>query len=339
MIILTYIIYYFLIAKMTKINSSQHNVVPVNGAEKSQIKSETKAPDKNQEKAPEIKDKMALSNTRTDKNISENIKLFDKNEDKSSGNGWKIKSVHLNAGYVVDNNVIHTGPMRIVNPEYNTDVTITGYKQIDRKNWSNINPLSGDRFAPDEPQFNLGVNMTFENNFGIELDGKHNKIIMDGYDQMVHFEGTINGQQVNGDAPLNSFVNKHENTFGNMQISALGTYTFDLPAPANHRFSFITKAGPSLVTTNTHSIIKKPDGSTDDGTSKLSVAGFGGIVENGFRYQFGPKVGQLGIEATHSLSYLNYSSYPMVGGYTANHSALYNSFAVKLTVGLAGNKN
>lgn len=268
--------------------------------------------------------------------IAPEIKLFETPTNKSDKNPWHVKSVHLNMGYVLDNQVIHTGPMHISNPATGTDVTIRGYQQIDRKNWEYLD-FDG-RFAPDEPQFNLGVNMTFENNFGLELDGKHNKIIMNGYDQPVHFKGTINGQEVDGVAPLNSFMEQHEQTFGNMQISTLGTYTFDLPAPANHKFSFITKAGPSLVTANSRARFKGPDGNFDGGTSSLKVAGYGGILENGLRYQFGPKTGRLGLELTHSLSALNYASYEMPGGYHGKHTAVYNSFALKATVGLHGNK-
>ncbi len=264
------------------------------------------------------------------------IKLFDTPPNESKSNGWKLKSVHMNMGYVLDNNVIHTGPMHIRNSSNGTDVKITGAQQIDRKNWEYLD-FEG-RFAPDEPQFNLGFNATFANNFGVELDAKHNKIIMNGYEQPVHFEGTINGEAVNGSAPLNSFMQQHEQTFGNMQISTLGTYTFDLPAPKNHKFSLITKAGPSLVTTNTRVQLKQPDGSFDGGTSNLQLTGYGAMVENGLRYQFGPKAGRLGLELTHSLSALSYSNYEMVGGYTGSHSAVYNSFALKATIGLHGNK-
>lgn len=321
---------------MMKINSSQNNVFINDNDDKTKPKKEeNKVQNTNTE--PVIKNdsldiKSSKSNTKTDP-----IKIFDDKEPKSS-NPWKIKSVHMNYGYIIDTDVMHTGKMRLVNQQNNTDLTITGYKQEDRKNFEYLQIKKGQRFAPDEPQFNVGFNAQFENNFGIELDGKHNKVIMDGYDQNVHFEGTMNGQQVNMDAPLKTFVQQHENTYGNMQISALGTYNVDLPAPKNHKFSFITKAGPSLITTTTHSRIQNPDGSFDGGTSKIQVSGYGGIVENGLRYQFGPKVGRLGVEATHSLSYLNYSSYGLVGGTTASHSAAYNTFSVKLTMGLYGNK-
>ncbi|MFN8576035.1 MAG: hypothetical protein U0354_04190 [Candidatus Sericytochromatia bacterium] len=319
-----------------KVNSGQANVFINDNDDKTKPKKEdNKAQSTNKE--PVIKNdsldiKSSKSNTKT-----EPIKIFDDKEPKSS-NPWKVKSVHMNYGYIIDTDIMHTGKMRLVNEQNNTDLTITGYKQEDRKNFEYLQIKKGQRFAPDEPQFNVGFNAQFENNFGIELDGKHNKIIMDGYDQTVHFKGTMNGQDVDMDAPLKTFVQQHENTYGNMQISALGTYNFDLPAPKNHKFSFITKAGPSLITTTTHSRIQNPDGSFDGGTSKIQVSGYGGIVENGLRYQFGPKVGRLGVEATHSLSYLNYSSYGLVGGTTASHSAVYNTFAVKLTMGLYGNK-
>jgi hypothetical protein len=233
--------------------------------------------------------------------VSLDYPWYEKVTDDSLTQGDFINSCPLViSSFLPKEGVTHTGPMRIVNENNGTDLTITGYKQIDRKNWEDISLRKGQRFAPDEPQFNLGVNCTFENNFGIELDAKHNKIIMDGYDQNVHFKGMMNGTYVDEDTPLNTFIQQHENTFGNMQISALGTYTFDLPAPSNNRFSFITKLGPSLVTTNTHSIIKNPSGGFDNGTSSLSVAGYGGILENGLRYQFGPKTGRLGVEVTHS---------------------------------------
>lgn len=285
-------------------------------------------------------DNLNLSNTKNNSKTYDvnNIFANDKDDKKTSGNGWKIKTVHLNAGYMLDNNVIHTGPMKIVNQQNGTDLTITGYNQKDRKNWEYLSIKEGQRFAPDEPQFNLGVNATFENNFGVEIDAKHNKIIMDGYDQTVHMKGMMNGTPVDYDAPLKTFMDQHENTYGNMQISALGTYNFDLPAPANHKFSFITKAGPSAIITTTHSHVKNPSGQFDVGTSPMQVSGYGGILENGLRYQLGPKAGRAGVELTHSISYLNYSSYGLVGGYNASHSAVYNTVAVKLTVGLSGNK-
>jgi hypothetical protein len=266
--------------------------------------------------------------------------VFSAQNDDKKPNGWKVKAVSLNAGYLIKNDVIANGPMHIVNPNTGTDVKITNYKQVERTSWDYLTLKNGTRFAPDEPQFDLGVNVTFENNFGVELDLKHNKIIMDGYDQTVHFDGMMNGTYVNQDAPLNSFIGQHENTYGNGQISLMGTYTFDLPAPADHKFSFITKAGPSIITTATNSWIKNPnaEGGYDQGNTAMNLAGFGGILENGLRYQFGPNAGRLGLELTHSISYINYASYPMVGGYTGSHSAVDNAFALKLTVGLYGNK-
>lgn len=322
-----------------KINSNQGNVfVTDNNDDKNKPK--PKKEDKTQpEKNPIVleNDKVNFSSSAKKNSTSDPVKIFDDKEPKSS-NPWKLKSVHMNYGYIVDTDIINTGKMKLVNQQNGTDLTITGYKQEDRKNFEYLQIKKGQRFAPDEPQFNVGFNAQFENNFGIELDGKHNKVIMGDYDQTVHFKGTMNGQYVDMDAPLKTFVQQHENTYGNMQISALGTYNFDLPAPKNHKFSFITKAGPSLITTTTHSRIQNPDGSFDGGTSKMQLSGYGGIVENGLRYQFGPKMGRLGVEATHSLSYLNYSSYGLVGGTTASHSATYNTFAVKLTMGLYGNK-
>lgn len=324
---------------MVKINNSQTGLPITGNDDKNKTKPENNI--KTEQKTPSVLEKDKLNFTtglKNNKPDSDNLNVFGDKGDNKKPNGWKVKTVSANFGYVVDNNVIHTGPMKIVNEKNGTDLTITGYKQVDRKNWENINPLSGHRFAPDEPQFNLGVNVGFENNFGVELDAKHNKIIMDGYDQNVHFEGMMNGKYVNETAPLNTFMQQHENTFGNMQISTLGTYKVDLPAPKDHKFSFITKLGPSLVTTNTHSRVKNPSGEFDNGTSKFAIAGYGGIAENGLRYQFGPKVGRLGVEATHSISYLNYANYSLVGGSTASHSAVYNSFAVKLTMGISGNK-
>lgn len=277
-------------------------------------------------------------NTKSDNSTNKTVKLFEETDPPKNDNPWKIKTVHFNAGYVLDNNVIHSGPMNIKNQAQGTDVTITGYKQIDRKNWENLTMKDGSRFAPDEPQFILGFNATFENNFGIEIDGKHNKIIMDGYDQNVNFSGTINGEQVNTTAPLNSYMQQHEQTFGNMQISTLGTYTFDLPSPKNHKLSFITKAGPSLITTNTKSTLKQPDGSFEHSVSPLKVAGFGATVENGIRYQMGPKVKGLGLELTHSMSYMNYSNYPMVNGTVGNHDAVYSTVSLKATVNIFDRK-
>jgi len=284
------------------------------------------------------KDELNFSKSKNNEPPFGEKNVFSDTDPEKKGNGWKIKSVHFNYGYVLDNDVIHNSPMRISNPEQGTDLTITGYHQIDRKNWENLTMKDGSRFAPDEPQFIMAFNATFENNFGIELDGKHNKIIMDGYDQNVHFSGTMNGSAINQTAPLNTYMQQHEQTFGNMQISALGTYTFDLPSPGNHKFSFITKAGPSIITTNTKSTLKQPDGTFAHSVSPLVVAGYGGTVENGIRYQFGPKVKGLGLELTHSMSYLNYTNYPMVNGTTGSHSAVYNTVALKATVNLFGNK-
>jgi len=272
------------------------------------------------------------------------IQLFEQDGESKSGKaqdngtGWKVKSVHLNLGYVLDNQILHTGPMRLKNAEQGTDLTLSGYEQTDRKNWEYLQIKPGQRFAPDEPQFNLGVNLGFENGFGLELDAKHNKIIMAGYEQDVHFSGTLHGEAIDETRPLNSFMAQHEQTLGNLQLSALGSYSFELPAPAQHRFSFITKAGPSLITTNTRFQVKGPDGELQGGTSGLQVAGYGASIENGLRYQLGPKAGRLGLELTHALSYLNYAKYETVNGYTGSHSALYSGLTLKATVGLHGNK-
>lgn len=268
------------------------------------------------------------------------IELFDHAEQapKPPAKGWQIKSAHLNLGYVLDNQVLHTGPMHISQPENGTDVEISGYQQTDRKNWEYLKIQKGQRFAPDEPQFNLGVNLGFANNFGVEVDAKHNKIIMDGYDQIVHMKGTLNGEAIDADVPLNSFMQQHEQTLGNLQLSALATHSFDLPAPGQHRFSWITKAGPSLITANTRTRFKGPDGQFSGGTSNLQCVGYGATVENGLRYQFGPKLGHLGLELSHSLSYLNYAHYGMVNGYSGQHSALYSTVALKATVDLYHSK-
>jgi hypothetical protein len=322
---------------MCRITNSSGNI-PVTDNDKIIKDKKENTPEVKQEPAL-TKDNLNLNKVPQDNKFnSENIKLFDNEKSDAKPNGWKVKTVHFNAGYIIDNNVIQNSPMHVVNEKYGTDLMITNYHQIDRKNFESISFKPGERFAPDEPQFNLGVNVTFENNFGLELDGKHNKIIMDGYDQVVHFEGMMNGKYVNEDAPLNSYMAQQEHTYGNMQLNLLGTYTFDLPAPANHKFSFITKAGPSLITVASHSWIKNPDGQFEGGETKLNVAGYGGMIENGLRYQLGPNMGRLGIEATHSLSYVNYATYGMIGGYTGSNSAVYSTFAVKLTVGLSGNK-
>ena len=283
-------------------------------------------------------DQLNLNATKSSAQPSPSIKLFETDETGPEKKGWQVKTVHLNYGYVLDNQVLHTGPMRIQNSELGTDVSISGAQQVDRKNWEYLKIQKGQRFAPDEPQFNVGVNLGFANGFGVEVDAKHNKIIMDGYDQNVEFDGQINGAEVHHTAPLNSFMQQHEQTLGNLQLSALGTYSFDLPAPGRHRFSLISKAGPSLITSNTRSQFKGPNGEFSGGTSKLQVVGYGVTLENGLRYQFGPKLAQLGLELTHGLSYLNYAGYDMVNGYSGSHDALYSSFALKATIGLHGNK-
>lgn len=269
----------------------------------------------------------------------ESLALFDSGEtDARTGRDGAIKSVHINLGYVLDNQVLHAGPMRLQHAERGSDFEISGYQQTDRKNWEYLSFKPGQRFAPDEPQFNVGVGIGFAHGLGVELDAKHNKIIMDGYEQEVHFEGTLNGSAIDESGPLNQVMQQHEQTLGNMQISALGTYTFDLPAPGRHRFSWVTKAGPSLITTNTRTRILDPDGEFSGGTSKFQAVGYGAMLENGLRYQFGPKLAQLGLELSHSLSYLNYANYQSVDGYTGSHQAVYSGVALKATVGLFGNR-
>lgn len=287
---------------------------------------------------PLKQDQLQTQTTAADQPIIPRINLFDSETDPAPQKGWKVKSVHMNVGYVLDNNVVHTGPMHLKNAEKGSDLTISDYDQVDRKNWEYLKIEKGQRFAPDEPQFNLGVNVTFANNFGIEVDAKHNKIIMDGYDQTVTVDGTFNGEAIHGEMPLNTVMQQHEQTLGNLQLSALATHTFELPAPANHRFSFISKAGPSLITSNTRSQIREPNGEFAGGTNKIELVGYGATVENGLRYQFGPRVGQLGLEFTHALSYLNYANYNMVNGYSGSHDAVYNAFTLKATIGLHGNK-
>ncbi|PIQ29164.1 hypothetical protein COW36_17765 [bacterium (Candidatus Blackallbacteria) CG17_big_fil_post_rev_8_21_14_2_50_48_46] len=252
-------------------------------------------------------------------------------EPQHSKNPWKITSMHVNAGYIVKNDILHTGPMQIQNPGTGTDLTITGLEQKERTSFEYLQIKKGQRFAPDEPQFNLGVNLGFENKFGLELDLKHNKITAAGYDQVVHFEGQMNGEEVNTDAPLNTYLRQHEQTFGNMEISLLGTRSFDLPAPANHRFSFITKAGPSLQTSTTRTALLNPQGEFEQTTSPLGVAGYGFELENALRYELGPKAGRLGLEVGHAFSYLNYARYSTVGGGTGSHDALASQWTVKLT--------
>lgn len=282
-------------------------------------------------------DQLHMQTTGSAASAMKEIALFDK-PNSGSDKPWQVKTVHVNMGYVLDNQVIHSGPMRIQNAANGTDLTISDYQQADRKNWEYLKIEKGQRFAPDEPQFNVGVNMTFNNKFGVEVDAKHNKITMAGYDQEVRFDGQLNGEEIHQTAPLNTVMRQHEQTLGNMQISALATYTFDLPAPGNHKLSWITKAGPSLITTNTRTQIKGPGGEFEGGTGSLELSGYGATLENGLRYQFGPKVAQLGLELSHSLSYLNYANYQSAGGYSGSHSAINSSVALKATIGLYGNK-
>ena len=264
----------------------------------------------------------------------EPVKFFDapaaSGSNKEKDSPWKIKSVHINAGYIANQNIIHTGPMHIKNDQYNTDVHISGIKQVPRYNWSNIDPTSGDRFAPDEPQNVLGVNIEFANKFGLELDAKHNKVIVGDYNQIVHFDGMINGTYVNQDAPLNTFMQQHEQTYGNEQVSCLATRTFDLPAPGNHRFAYIVKAGPSMIITTSRTSVLNGD-HFDQTTSGFGVAGWGATVENGLRYEFGPKLGRAGLEVAYALSYLDYCNYPVVGGGTGSHNAVAGQLTVKLS--------
>ena len=245
-------------------------------------------------------------------------------------NPWKITSVRPKAGYIVNQQVLHTGTMQIRNPQFGTDVAISGIHQAARYNWSNINPLSGDRFAPDEPQNVLGVELEFANKFGLELEAKHNKIIVDDYNQTVHFQGTINGQSVDHDAPLNTFMQQHEQTYGNEQVSCLATRSFDLPAPRNHRLAYTVKAGPSLIITTTRTSVLNGN-QFDQTTSGFGVAGWGATVENALRYELGPKMGRMGVEVAYGLSYLDYSHYDVVGGGTGSHDAVNGQLTVKLT--------
>lgn len=329
---------------MSQIHTSSGQVHPISPSpaqspqkpETPQASTPLKTAEQPQSPAPK-QDLLQTQTQAANKPIIPQINLFSE-PNKEPQKGWKVKSVHMNVGYVLDNNIVHSGPMHLKNAEKGSDLTISHYNQVDRKNWEYLKIEKGQRFAPDEPQFNLGVNMTFANNFGIEVDAKHNKIIMDGYDQTVDIDGTFNGEAIHGSMPLNTVMQQHEQTLGNLQLSALATHTFDLPAPANHRFSLISKAGPSLITSNTRSQIREPNGEFAGGTNKLEMVGYGAMVENGLRYQFGPKVGQLGLEFTHALSYLNYANYDMVNGYSGSHDAIYNAFTLKATVGLYGNK-
>lgn len=262
----------------------------------------------------------------------EPVKFFDapKEPGESKEGPWTVKRMHINAGYIANHNIMHTGTMHIKNEQHNTDVQISGIKQVPRYNWEYLEPTSGSRFAPDEPQFIIGVNMEFANKFGFELDAKHNKVIVGDYSQPVHFEGMLNGEYINQDAPLNTFMQQHEQTYGNMQISFLGTRNFDLPAPKNHRFSYILKAGPSLiVSANRTSVLNGSQ--IEQTTSPICVVGGGATVENGLRYEFGPKLGRMGVEVAYGLSYLNYAKYPVVGGGTGSHDAVAGQFSVKLS--------
>lgn len=249
-----------------------------------------------------------------------------------------IKSFYLKAGYIAKNNVLFTGPMHIRNDAYGTDLTISGAQQIERGSWSYVDPTKvftgQQKFRPDEPQFNIGLGVRFNNNFGLELDAKHYKVIMDGYDQNVHFEGMMNGQYVNMDAPLNTFMAQHEQTLGNMNITLAPTYTVDLVDRGLHNLSFTTKLGPSLITTNTRSNFKTPDGEWEQQTSGLEVVGFGALMENEIEY----KVGRVGLAVGHSLSALNYKSYTYGAGGTGSHKALNSAFTVKATVDIFRNK-
>lgn len=307
---------------MVKINSTSNiNKVEIPKNPEKEIQNKETV----QDKAELKKDSFSSDKNLENKGIEANkVNLFP--QEKEESRGFKVKSMNIYYG-VMPWNSYGNSNIHIKQPGLDTDVVISGVKHDQRTSMSYL--AGKPRFAPDEPQFDAGVGVQFENKFGIDLNLKHNKIITDGYDQEVHFKGKIHGQQIDETAPLNSFINHYELTKGNTQISLQGTYTVDLPAPKNHKFSFITKAGPSAIVSYSRAEMKTPDGNFERNMSSLNLVGFGGIIENGLRYELPKSMGRVSVELSHSLSYLNFTNYPVLEG-TGSHSQFANQFSIKL---------
>lgn len=247
-------------------------------------------------------------------------------EDPKENKPWGLKSMNIFYGFMPMNRYSNSN-IHIMQPSLGTDVTISGVQHDQRTSHTYL--YGKPRFSPDEPQFDAGVDFQFNNGYGFGLDVKHNKIITAGYDQEVHFKGTIHGQAIDERAPLNSFMDHFEMTKGNHQITPYFSKSFDLPAPRNHRFSFHTRLGPSAIVSYSRTSIKNPDGQFEKELHPFQLVGFGGQIENALRYETGPKLGRISVEVSHGLSYLNFSNYQVMHG-TGSHSQVASQFAVKI---------
>ena len=225
-----------------------------------------------------------------------------KTDSPPAANPWHLKSMNVRYGLMY-----HVGyansDIRLQNASRGTDVTLHNVAAHNRLSASYLYSMPNGFPQPDEPQYEAGISGKFENNWGFEVNIKHNKyVVMTGEDpdQQVHMTGTIEGRPVDEVRSLKGYLPEYQITDGLNQFSFMATRSFNLPHPKKDSFTYNVKAGPSVLMPFVKSTIINGDGteSHQEGPYKFG-AGFGGQIEQSLRYDFR---NQVSLEVTHGIS-------------------------------------
>lgn len=253
-------------------------------------------------------------------------------EVKSTPNPWRVRSINFDYGLMFDVRYSKSD-IHIRRPEHGTDAVLRDVPAYDRTSAHYLYSMPNGHPQPDEPQSDFGFAVQFENNWGIELNLKHNKYVVttgDDPDQQVHVTGTINGEHVDGMHSLKDIMPEYQITNGLNQISVMATRAFELPSPGQHRFTYNLKAGPSFYMPYTKSTFKNPDGSLERATGPYHLSGFGAIVEHSLRYELPiSRRSAISTELLHGMSYAHIPKSTIPGGH-ATQSLFANQLGLTL---------
>jgi hypothetical protein len=119
-------------------------------------------------------------------------------------------------------------------------------------------------------------------NFGIEYNFDHVKYFAK-HDQVVRTTGTVNGQKVDADLPITTYVQNFEHSNGGNYFLLNFVKWKDLAASKNYKrvLDLFYKAGAGIVLPRTNSTVMNER--RDD---KYNVAGYVIALEGGLRYNF-----------------------------------------------------
>jgi hypothetical protein len=158
------------------------------------------------------------------------------------------------------------------------------------------------------PQYDYKMGYYFKKkNFGIEFNFDHVKYFV-RHDQTVRTTGTVNGEKVDGDLPVTTYVQNFEHSDGANYALFNFVKWKNISCGSQNKSNFIweLKAGAGPVVPKTNSRIM--DKHWDD---KYKIAGFVFALETGLRYNYK----FLFVEPSFKTAYANYTHFLIADGH------------------------